>query len=53
MITTMPQHQNILVHVPSCLDSLNTKTDYLYAEKLKTVFVDFRKLTDVVDIRML
>ena len=40
---------NKLVNVPTSLNSLKTKVDDSYVGKLKTVSVDFKKLSDVVD----
>ena len=38
-----------LINVPSGLDSLKSKVDHLDGDKLKTVPVDLKKLSDVVD----
>ena len=38
-----------LVNVPTSLNNLKTKLDDLHAGKLKTVPVDLKKLSDVVD----
>ena len=38
-----------LVHVPTSLINLKTKTDYLDVGKLKTVPVDWKRLSDVVE----
>ena len=44
---------NKLVNVPISLDNLKNKEDDLHVGKLKTVPVDLRKLSDVVDNKVL
>ena len=39
---------NKLTNVPTSLDNMKTKVDYLDVGKLKTVLVDLKKLSDVV-----
>ena len=38
-----------LVNVPASVNNLKTKVDDLYVGKLKTVLVDLKKLSDIVD----
>ena len=38
-----------LVNVPASMNNLKTKVDDLYVGKLKTVLVDLKKLSDIVD----
>ena len=38
-----------LVNVPASMNSLKTRVDDLYVGKLKTVLVDLKKLSDIVD----
>ena len=40
---------NKLTNVPTSLDNMKTKVDYLDVGKLKTVLVDLKKLSDIVD----
>ena len=40
---------NKLTNVPTSLDNMKTKVDYLDVRKLKTVLVDLKKLSDIVD----
>ena len=41
-------HINKLANVPSCLNNLKTKVDDLDVDKLKTVLIDLKKLSDLV-----
>ena len=38
-----------LVNVPASMNNLKTRVDDLYVGKLKTVLVDLKKLSDIVD----
>ena len=40
---------NKLTNVPTSLDNMKTKVDYFDVGKLKTVLVDLKKLSDIVD----
>ena len=44
---------NKLVNVPTSLNNLKTKADYLDIGKLKAALVDLKKLSDVVDNKVL
>ena len=44
---------NKLVNVPTSLNSLKTKADYLDIGKLKAALVDLKKLSDAVDNKVL
>ena len=40
---------NQLTYVPASLNNLKTNVDYIEVGKMKTVLVDLKKLSDVVD----
>ena len=40
---------NQLTYVPTSLNNLKTNVDYIEVGKMKTVLVDLKKLSDVVD----
>ena len=44
---------NKLVNVPTSLNNLKTKADYLDIGKLKAALVDLKKLSDAVDNKVL